>query len=156
MSYWGSILSAAQNSLDTSSFFSSIKADMESRGEVFGPTGAAAFSSARGAATAMVRAQNVLAAAPSNYAITADMIGVVPYGQTAMGKAGSPRYNVRATYQTVQGGETTYRSFVTQDVDLASVTAGDLRAQAYQDAADAAAGYEGGLRGDVSISIEQM
>ena len=72
------------------------------------------------------------------------------------GNFGRPRYDVRTTYQTREGGEIVTRSYVDRDVDIESVSVGELRAQSYNDAADAAASYTGGLVGVSSITIEQV
>ena len=156
LAYLGNALGLARQGMDTQAFFTAITAEMESRGEQFGPSGAVAFSRLRSQATAMATAQRNFAAAPSSYAVESSMIGVVPYGPTAQGIMHAPTYNVRTTYTTREGGQDVIRSFVTEGIDPSTMTVGELRAQAYADAADAAAGYEGGLVGTPSISLEQL
>lgn len=156
MSLWGTILSGAQQGLDSQSMYASINSQLEASGARYGATTLPDVAKLWGRARAMTNASNNLASAPEGYAIDSSMIGVVPYGQTAQGRYGAPRYNVRTTYQTMEGDKLIWRSFVTEGIDPSTMTVGELRAQAYADAADAAAGYEGGMVGEPTISIEQM
>ena len=156
MALWGTILSGAQNGLNTQSLFASIRTQMETSGVGFGPSSVPDIGHLWGMARGMVNASNALAAAPSGFAITSDMIGVAPYGGPAAGNFGAPRYNVRTFYQTTEGGEIVTRSYVDHDVDLSTVTVGELRAQAYSDATDAATRYPNGLVGEPVTTIEQV
>jgi len=155
LSYWGAIKSLAAQGADTQAFFASVSSAMEARGETFGPKGAAAFSALRGQATQMAAANRALAAAPSVYAIEASMIGTVPYGATARGQSGRPRYDARINYRVRVNGEIVTRTFVNQDIDPSTMTIGQLRAQAYGAAVDAAAGYEEDMVDEPDISLEQ-
>ena len=156
LALWGTISAGARQGLDTASLYEAINSQLAASGTRFGQATLPQVASLWSRAKQMATAERNLSNAPGGYAITSDMIGVVPYGQTAQGRYGSPLYALRTIYRTIAGGKDVYRSFVTEGIDPETMTVGELRAQAYQDALDAAAKYEGGMIGEPTISLEQM
>lgn len=156
LSLWGTVLAGAQQGLDSQAMYAAINAQLESSGTRYGQATLGQVAQMWGQAKAMTVASNNLAAAPDEYAITGQMIGVVPYGRTASGQFGAPRYQARTLYTVMENGKEVTRSFISKDIDPEAMTVGDLRGEIESDVTDAADQYEGGLVGIVSISIEQL
>lgn len=161
LALWGTILAGARQGIDTTAMQAAINTQLEATGTRYGPTTLPAVSKLWGQAKAMVVASRELARAPADYAITSRMIGVVPYGQTAAGRAGMPRYNVRINFTVAHGEVREPRSYVIEGIDPSTYTAGALRAEALEYAQDSAGGspIDGQIaefEGIDDIYIEQM
>lgn len=140
LALWGTILTAARLGNDTQQLYARISTQIEETGVRYGPGTMPSVGHLWSQAKAMVNAGRELGRAPSEYAITSSMIGVLPYGKTAMGITGMPRYQARINFTVGVSGQTESRSYVIKDIDPAAMTVGELRAQAASYAADAAGG----------------
>lgn len=141
-------------SLDTFALQQAINTQLEATGTRYGPDTLAEVSRLRSAAVAMRLASESLAEARSTDAITAEMIGQVPYGRVAAGEFGAPRYSIRALITVLEEGQLVPKSIVIEDIDPDAMTVGALREAVDQYVADAADRYSGGLASIDRISIE--
>lgn len=161
LSSWGTIMSIAQQGLDISTLATAIRSDMETTGQRFGPEGFIPYSQLWSKARSMVNASRSLAAAPGDYAITSNMISVVPYGRTARGEYGMPVYNLRINFTVTAGGVRESRSHVVESINPDMYTVAELKTIGNQYAADFAGGspingQTPELEGVDSLYIEQM
>lgn len=156
LALWGTILAGAKQGLDTQAMQAAINTQLEETGVRYGAATLPEVSRLWSQAKSMAIAGRELARAPGDHSITSQMIGVVPYGPTAAGHYGEPRYDARALYTIIENGQRISKSVVVRDIDPNVLTAGELRDLVSSYVADSASEYEGELESVDDMSIEQM
>jgi hypothetical protein len=158
MQLWGAIQGQAQKGVTAAAFQQAMNAELDRLGVRYDRYSLPAVSRLWGQAKQIGLASQALARASDSDAITSSMIGAVPFGRTAATRFGNPTYKARVTYQTNFEGEVVTRSFMMKGIRPDTMTAGALRAQAFNDAQEYASrttnSQFGGLIGEPTISLE--